>query len=689
MSHTSGQEARIRTLAPISRLSLTDQEAVLAQGMFLTFSAGEIVYAQGREDNYANYLLEGSVEFLWNGRFVRHLDAEQTTTKRALDGPGAKRYTVRARTWSLVLRIERTELERRLRLADLDPGTSDLEDSDITREQPSNWMIRMLQSQRFANLPPQNIQRVFERMERVDATANELIIRQGDPGGYYYVIEEGYCDVSREPTSGGREVHLAELGPGDGFGEEALVSGTPRNASVTMRSNGVLMRLDKDSFIELIRDPLINQIPYQDARRMVDEGAVWIDIRHRDQFAKGSFRNARNIPRAVIRVECRKLVKGRKYIVCGEDPAANAAAAFLLAERGYDVSYLNEPLSKLFASQEAPVQPGAAISEEADTETVVAFAPAPDEAPEEDESERSLIEKSMEDGTEPVEEKPIVDFENGFGPADPAPRDAYADTVTGARLADLVEEINDHFQELEGVGDQKEGDTLDEDALDITGLDEEDEEEHTAPTAPPEEALEPPEPPELPERPVPPEPAELGEPEDLVEALVPAPPVEPVPELPEELHDIRDFELSIPEEELSQITRDMLLKLRRCVSAFASAQRLRYEEQLRARTAQVEVAATKELHRKAEEIRIIYQGKYEAKELSLRRHYQRLVRLANKITRQKAELQQARRDMEEKLGATDTLYREVHDIRRMLKLRIGNLEGIDADDDSDNNKSAS
>jgi hypothetical protein len=170
--------------------------------------------------------------------------------------------------------------------------------------------------------------------------------------------------------------------------------------------------------------------------------------------------------------------------------------------------------------------------------------------------------------------------------------------------------------------------------------------------------------------------------------VLPDLPPEPVPDLPQELHDIRDFELSIPEEELSQITREMLLKLRRCVSAFASAQRLRYEEQLRARTAQVEVAATKELHRKAEEIRLIYQSKYEAKELSLRRHYQRLVRLANKITRQKAELQSARRDLEEKLGATDTLYREVHDIRRMLRQRIGNLEGLDADDD-DNNQSAS
>jgi CRP-like cAMP-binding protein len=648
LSHTSGQEARIRTLAPISRLSLTDQEAVLSQGMFLTFSAGEIVYAQGREDNYANYLLEGSVEFLWNGRFVRHLDAEQSAIKRALDGPGAKRYTVRARTWSLVLRIERTELERKLRLADLDPGTSDLEETDIAREQPSNWMIRMLQSQRFANLPPQNIQRVFERMERVDATANELIIRQGDPGGYYYVIEEGYCDVTREPTGGGREIHLAELGPGDGFGEEALVSGTPRNASVTMRSTGVLMRLDKESFVELIRNPLINKISYREARRMIDEGAVWIDVRHRDQFAKGAFRNARNIPRAVVRVECRKLVKGRKYIVCGEDPGSSAAAAFLLAERGYDVSHLDEPLSKLFASEEAPVQPAQVISEEANTESVVPFPPVPAQGARADESERSLIEKSMEESNEPEDESPIIDMENGYGPSAPAPRDAYADTVTGARLADLVEEINDHFQELEGRVEQKEGDTLDEEALDIAGLDEEEF-----------------------------EPPQAQEPE------------RPTPKLPQDLRDIRDFDLNIPEEEMSQITRDMLVKLRRCVGAFASAQRLRYEEQLRARTAQIEVAATKELHRKAEEIRLIYQGKFEAKELSLRRHYQRLVRLANKITRQKAELQQARKDLEQKLGATDSLYREVHDIRRMLTQRIGNLDGLDAEEDDDNNQSAS
>jgi rhodanese-related sulfurtransferase len=424
------------------------------------------------------------------------------------------------------------------------------------------------------------------------------------------------------------------------------------------------MRLAKESFVELIRNPLINKVSYPDARRMIDDGAVWIDIRHRDQFAQGAFRDARNIPRAVIRVECRKLVKGRKYIVCGEEPGSSAAAAFLLAERGYDVSHIGEPLSKLFASEEAAVQPSEIIREEANSESVVVFPPTANEIPDTGESEKSLIEKRMEDSSKPDEKGPIIDLENGFGPAIPAPRDAYADTVTGARLADLVEEINDHFQELENRGGQKEGDTLDEEKLDIAGLDD----EEPAPS-PAEEAIKPDEP---------------DEPDELAEPDIPD---VPVPPLAEEVPDIRDFDLSIPEEEMSQITREMLLKLRRCVSAFASAQRLRYEEQLRARTAQVEIAATKELHRKAEEIRLIYQGKFEAKELSLRRHYQRLVRLANKITRQKAELQRARKDLEEKLGATDSLYREVHDIRRMLTQRIGNLDVLDAEDND--NKSAS
>ena len=648
MPHSSGQDGRILKLVPVSRLSMVDQEAVLTQGMVVTFSAGETVYAQGREDNYANYLLEGAVDFLWNGRFVRALDAEQTVVRRALDNPGPKRYTARAKTWTTILRIERGDLERKLRIADLVPGTTDLEVNEISTEEPSGWMVRMLQSQRFANLPPENIQRIFERMERVTATADELLIRQGDPGGYYYVIEEGYCDVSREPAGGGPIIHLAELGPGDGFGEEALIAGTPRNASVTMRSAGVLMRLDKESFIQLIRDPLIDEVTYERARRLVDEGSVWVDVRHRDQFARGAFAGARNIPRAVLRAECRKLVKGRKYTVCGEDEGDSAVSAFLLAERGYDVSYVAEPLSKLLASEESEVHRAERTSAAPGSGTVVPFPRRGDEDAGRD-RHPTIIESAMEaDDAAGERDAAVVDMEEGYGPSAPAPRQDYADTVTGERLANLVDEINDRYKDLTSESDNTlTGDTLIEGVLDVSALDQEKQPE-----------------------------------------VAPEEPQEDVPTAePDEPGDVRDLELTIPQEELSQIMQEMELKLRRSLIAFASAQRIQYEELLRKRTERLKQIATRELHKKALEIRRAYRAKYEAKEQALRRHYQRLVRLANKITRQKAEIQNARRELEEKLKATDSLYREVDGVRRVLKQRIGNLDGLESDDDS--NQSAS
>jgi CRP-like cAMP-binding protein len=649
LADTSVQEARIRKLAPVSRLSIADQQAVLAKGMILNFSAGETVYAQGREDSYANYLLDGAVDFLWNGRFVRALDAEQTPVRRALDNPGPKRYTVRAKSWSTILRIERGELERKLRIADLVPGATDLQVNEISGEEPSSWMIRMLQSQRFSNLPPENIQRIFDRMERVTASSDELLIRQGDPGGYYYVIEQGYCDVSREPAGGGSIIHLAELGPGDGFGEEALVAGTSRNASVTMRSDGVLMRLDKEGFIELIRDPLINEVSYEQARAMMDQGGVWVDVRHRDQFAHGSLPNARNIPRAVLRAECRKLVKGRKYVVCAEDYGDSAVCAFLLAERGYDVSYLSTPLSELFASEESAMHRPEPAPERSVSATVVQFPPSDG-----DEAEEQPAPPPTPERTDDARDAAVVDMEEGFGPSDPVPRQEYADTVTGERLANLVDEINNRYQDLASASDNtRTGDTLIEGVLRLSDLEE--------------QAREGPSVEEIPE---PPESA----------ADIPTGAPEPPAKSPTAPPDPRSVDLVIPEQELSEITRELDLRLRRWLNAFASAQRLQYEEQLQARTEQLKQIATRELHRKAQEIRSAYRAKYQAKEDALRRHYGRLMRLANKITRQKAEIQNARRELEEKLKATDHLYREVDEIRRMLKQRIGNLDGLESDE---------
>ena len=64
-------------------------------------------------------------------------------------------------------------------------------------------------------------------------------------------------------------IKLAELGVGDTFGEEALIAEAKRNATVTMLTDGVLMRLNKQDFRELMNEPLLQWVSYDKAREII------------------------------------------------------------------------------------------------------------------------------------------------------------------------------------------------------------------------------------------------------------------------------------------------------------------------------------------------------------------------------------------------------------------------------------
>ena len=61
----------------------------------------------------------------------------------------------------------------------------------------------------FASLPPANIQALLAKFNRIAAKRGQTIIKQGDPGDYYYLIESGRCRVSR--LIGGSPMQLAQL----------------------------------------------------------------------------------------------------------------------------------------------------------------------------------------------------------------------------------------------------------------------------------------------------------------------------------------------------------------------------------------------------------------------------------------------------------------------------------------------
>jgi CRP-like cAMP-binding protein len=80
----------------------------------------------------------------------------------------------------------------------------------------------------------------------IDMPAGKLLVREGSPGRDFMVIVEGAVDVSRQ----GHKINA--LGPGDFIGEMALISGTPRNATVTTTRNSSLLVVTERQFWALL-----------------------------------------------------------------------------------------------------------------------------------------------------------------------------------------------------------------------------------------------------------------------------------------------------------------------------------------------------------------------------------------------------------------------------------------------------
>ncbi|MEX2274219.1 MAG: MFS transporter [Actinomycetota bacterium] len=95
----------------------------------------------------------------------------------------------------------------------------------------------------FAGLPGPVLEGLALQLEPVSIGAGETPIREGDPGDRFYVVDEGELTVSK----GGLEIGV--LGPGDHFGEIALLRNVPRTATVTARSDAELFSLSRDEFV--------------------------------------------------------------------------------------------------------------------------------------------------------------------------------------------------------------------------------------------------------------------------------------------------------------------------------------------------------------------------------------------------------------------------------------------------------
>jgi CRP-like cAMP-binding protein len=98
----------------------------------------------------------------------------------------------------------------------------------------------------FAPLPERSIERLARAARVVQVPAGEVVFHRDDPGDLFYVIESGEAEVvvTNELTTA--------LGPGDSFGEIALLRDVPRQATVLAKSDLVLRAIERRVFLQVV-----------------------------------------------------------------------------------------------------------------------------------------------------------------------------------------------------------------------------------------------------------------------------------------------------------------------------------------------------------------------------------------------------------------------------------------------------
>jgi MFS family permease len=104
----------------------------------------------------------------------------------------------------------------------------------------------------FAGVPAGGLQAAMRKVTEVVVTPGQAVVRQGDPSDRFYIIASGQFRVTQMPDFGIEPVVLRELGPDDVFGELGLLNRTPRTATVTASTDGLVLAMERDDFLELV-----------------------------------------------------------------------------------------------------------------------------------------------------------------------------------------------------------------------------------------------------------------------------------------------------------------------------------------------------------------------------------------------------------------------------------------------------
>ena len=343
------EEARIiRQFIPLSMLP-TKRFAELCKKLNIeTANPGQYLFRRGDDNSDLHFLLDGSISLQTESFIIETIRADSDSARFAIAHQIPRKVDALAKSRIQFLRLNtammKSAQETSYQENESTMMVDELEDND-------DWMTTLLKSPIFRGLPPANLQKILMSLQEIRFNPGEIIIHQGEPGDYYYIIKKGQALISRKPTPTAKEIKLAQLGDLDTFGEDSLISGEPRNVTITAISPMVLLRLGKEQFITLIKQPTINYIQFEDLHGQLLEGAELIDVRGPDEFQKSHLPHSVNVPFFSLRMYLKTLSRNHPTIVVCKDGRTSESAAFVLLRHKFKALVLKGGIAALTDDQ--------------------------------------------------------------------------------------------------------------------------------------------------------------------------------------------------------------------------------------------------------------------------------------------------------------------------------------------------
>ncbi len=335
----------LKGFSPLDGLKRDNLAALARKVQLRELSPGQVLFKEGDTEKRTFYITSGILELIDQGKVVDTVEGGSAQARNPVAPVYPRRVSARARDRVKFISIDSDLLD--VMLTWDQTGTYEVSELQGKADDGGDdWMTMLLQTKAFHKIPPANIQAIFMRMQQINYKSGDVILKQGAEGDYFYVLTRGSAVVTRETPLSKEGIKLAELHVGDTFGEEALISDAKRNATVTMSSDGSVMRLGKDDFKTLLNEPMLEWVDPAQAQQIVQNGGGWLDVRLPSEFENHHLDGAINIPLYFIRLKISTLDKDKKYVVCCDTGRRSSAGSYILNERGFEAYVLRGGINK-------------------------------------------------------------------------------------------------------------------------------------------------------------------------------------------------------------------------------------------------------------------------------------------------------------------------------------------------------